>query len=310
MKGRYGLALAACLVGGCGGSTTTGPPPPVSEDALPMALAHAVCDNIGRCCRQAGYAYGTRCIPNVLASLDLPSHVKFDPRRAGACVADTASLAKNCEVDEAAWLELLAKCSAAFTGTEAPGQPCQSSWDCAAVPGKGVFCSANGMCVAVKRRAHAGAACLDTCELDDGSVVRCVDSSGKPPTSEAGACFTNDGLYCSTDTQCARFVGVGYDCLEAPCAADAYCDPNTHRCEAYVPSGGACSSGQVCSPNGACGFYTHTCEPPLLNGENCTLDSECASGQCTHDAYGGVCTSLWATSDLCTDVDAGGSANP
>ncbi|HEY4158358.1 MAG TPA: hypothetical protein VGM29_09680, partial [Polyangiaceae bacterium] len=209
-------------VGGSG--ATVLPSTPVAQGNFATAYGSALCDNVGACCTQYGFAFDhAACLTAAttrVGSVDtLDPGISYDPDAAGQCLAQIAALAKGCTLGANAELDLIS-CVTFAKGTLMPGQSCTSSAQCAAGPGSFVDCrsadpnapSGPPVCVVSGSDAHgkAGDSCAATCsEIPNGaecdSVRSVVIGSGGAsgtgsPNSAAVSCYTDDSLYCAAAT--------------------------------------------------------------------------------------------------------------
>ncbi len=175
-------------LGGCGGSSTGGTSSaPVTESQFASRFASAVCDNIGGCCKSAGYNYDPAACKSALdtqfSQLFASKSLVYDAQAAGSCLDAATGAMSSCNGLDAATTQT---CQKVFTGTVAEGQPCQSDMECAPVAGAEVYCenftgpasgaggqsgSSQGTCV-VHRRGKSGDGCDMTC-TQSGTSTSC-----------------------------------------------------------------------------------------------------------------------------------------
>jgi hypothetical protein len=125
-------------------------------------------------------------------------------------------------------LDLVRDIALPFTGNVEVGQPCDTSTECAAPAGKGVFCSV-------------------TCQVLKGSGEACTDS------------FDCDvDLYCDTAGTCAPTLPGGGACVEDLDCKSARCSEDNSTCNDQVELGQSCAQDDECL-SGFCDFNTSVC---------------------------------------------------
>lgn len=284
-----------------GGTLRQGPPVPVQEYGT--ALARLFCPQITPCCaeRLGSTVSNTDCVTAMaevfsssLEGAD-PANYSYDADLAGDCVATVEPLYQRLEcgfsdagVDVDPAIE--EACSRIFTGKLEPGQPCNSSVECAAGPGDSVSCdelelgSELTVCT-VDKRALLGDDCRWTCTESPEAGTTCWGSSiaTQERTAVSGECYTNDGLYCSSDGSCAQQAALGEACGDDAGCTEGYCGEGV--CQAPGASGADCVTDTwcrepyYCSPIGSC-------EPRLADGASCGSSNECSNGRCVSGTCG------------------------
>jgi hypothetical protein len=296
------VAVAALGCGGVAtsaGATSNGgagagggsPAPSVPPANFANAVAHAICDNMAGCCGKNAAAYSeAQCVAGIMAAYQKPTDTRYDPQAGGTCVQQAAEVASDCTADASKVASWETACASAFVGTKAPGQPCQNSQQCAP-PSEGVAVC-DEKCEAITR-GRAGDPCRETCFESGGALASCTDFQ------TGAACFTSDGLYCSSQGACAPLAGLGQNCTDGnDCASGTYCDGAPGKCAPDVPIGGNCGDGETCVSGANCNDAGQ-CFATLANGDTCVSDADCTSGACSPHApdTGGACVSPFA--DLC-----------
>ena len=290
-------ARLACIVGigaagaiaACGGSTGDGGSgaEPIPQAELAARAAAAVCDHIGSCCAQRGWAYDAAACraqyEGVMQDDFIDPAVKagaiYDAQAAGTCIAGFASLATSCGGGESP-----DACQRIFTGTKPPGSPCQDQVECAPPANGDVDCTSVGggaeVCVQ-EPRGKAGDGCSGTC-TDEGNLVSC-SGGGSGPSSGPAVCYTNDGLFCGADGKCQTLIPIGGACEYEGCADGAYC--LNAACAAKLAAGADCGGdSDACAKGLYCADSKCVAQKP--DGASCASFEECL-GFC----YGSTCTS-------------------
>ena len=282
----YSVAVVWTLLAACGGKSAESGVAPVALSDVPAKAVAAFCTGYGNCCASKGFAFNaTACAANHQVNPDTicPAPEVYDPQAAGDCIAELQAAYSACSLSRTA----MSACDRVCIGTAAPGASCTSDSDCAQPAFGTASCawqnasSAALVCV-VRVPGKEGDACSSTCTKSaDGNGLAC--DSGVPVVgvtnsqpSGAASCYTNDGLYCSTNSVCQPLVAIGSSCTAGDvCVNGAYC-----------------TTAQICGPQKAAGA---TCDTPL----------ECL-GDC--DLVTQLCVSVDATPRL--DVTAASCANP
>lgn len=283
------------LAGGCSGSTTDGGgSTPVPADQFVTRFIDAVCNNIGSCCQQSGFAYDAAgCKALGQAEFKQPvsesPSVVYDPNAAGDCIAAVQKAATSCgafDFDSSA-------CEAILKGTLQAGAVCASSEECADPAGGNAYCdvpldATSGKCV-VETRGKSGESCGSTCtDHGDGSS----DCMGSTQWTGQASCYVNDGLYCNGT--CQPVIPVGQPCEVDGCAMGAYCQAGT--CTAFPSAGEPCADGYLCGDASYCD-PGGTCQSEKAKGQSCASDEECS----THRCDAGLCsTDTIVSKELCS----------
>lgn len=328
---RFSLILVSTglvggLLGGCSGSSSSGGPAPVPKSQFKTRFESAVCDNIGGCCKSAGYAYdAAKCkqaIDQSLTGLLDSTYTTYDAQAAGTCLDAISTATSSCKGFDV----LDSVCMKTFVGARAPGQPCVAPGDCAPVAGVDVSCeytataggggssgsggssgNSQGTCV-VKPIGKKGDSCDETC-ITYGGASACGPGLGNGGSSGGNArCYTDDGLYCGDNGMCDALVPIGQSCAPAGlCVLSAYCNSN-YMCVAKGSVGSPCTQthckyGTYCAGIDASG--NGTCANVKPAGASCSTPEACQSGECQN----GKCTSssYGVTAGLCSGQTSGGS---
>lgn len=213
----------------------------------------------------------------------------FDASSAEQCAAAAEKLA-TAGVGLGGTLHLVGipACSSSFTGKQAMGMPCRTTFECRAP----LSCIGRNQedraCQPVPAR--VGAACDDTLRSHDfpnrercGPGLACVGSRCKRVVPAGGACVTSD--------QCAQ----GLRC-------------QARRCSAVSPSdvGGACASGDLLanwetSPSGSGAFYITTLPDDCRPGLFCSVGKKSRLGTCAaRKGAGSPCSSQFDCRGACS----------
>lgn len=323
---RFSLILVSCslaggVLGACGGSTTGTGSGPVPESQFATRLVSAVCDNVGGCCKSAGYTYdAAACKAAAQKGLTVGSkYSTYNAQAAGNCIDAIAQAMAACKGLDSF---NAAACNQVYTGTRAAGQTCDNDLDCVTPPGGTSYCDnfsggggggGQGTCV-VEPRGKKGDACDQTCTQGANSYS-CSGGGGGGGTGGSGGssggtatCYTNDGLYCSDNGVCATLIPIGQPCpSQDGCVSAAYCDSGT--CVARKAAGSPCTSySDECKDGAYCADPTGSgngiCTNLKADGAACTDFQECQSGDCEN----GKCTSGGSivSPQLCSGQGGGG----
>jgi len=310
------VCLASVLFA-CGGSTSPGGAAPVQHADATNSAVSAFCSGYGACCASQGFSFNaTRCDSNTrtqFGSADIcPAPAVYDPQAAGDCFAQLRDAYTSCSPNAVA----LSACQRMCTGTLPVGAACTASTDCAP-PATGVAdClpnpSGSSVCT-IRTHGKVGDACGSTCtESDRGGVVGSVacTAAAMNGTSSGNAssdCYTNDGLYCASDSTCKVLVSIGDSCANEyiSCAAGAHCNGVTCVVDVGVgspcPSGNECADGNYCDMSGS----TYLCAPKKPAGQSCTEYDEC-QGFCDYGrsvCVSGSSSPLNVTADSCANPE-------
>lgn len=309
---RFSLMLVSAVLvggglGGCGGSTSGTGSGPVPKSEFPARFESAVCDNIGSCCKSAGYKYDANSCKNAIASsigqIFSSNNTVYNAAAAGDCLDSVSAAFSSCKGFDSV---SAASCQQVFTGTQPAGSPCTSSTECKPVADADVYCdrplggggqggSAQGTCT-VKPRGNKGDGCDETC-TENGNVTSCSSSggggtggSGGAPAGGNATCYTNEGLYCDGNHVCAALIPIGQPCVDySGCVDGAYCESGV--CTAKQAAGGPCTYSDACKDGTYCAQATPgasgTCANKKADGASCTSFDECQGGDCQN----GKCTS-------------------
>jgi len=104
-----------------------------------------------------------------------------------------------------------------------------------------------------------------------------------------------------TVSTCANKVPAGGDCSTYPCYPGTTCFNNNCTTLYSVPSGGKCSSSDLCETGYVCSL-TGTCTEAQDSFESCSQQSDCSSGICTCSLYSGDSYCFVVDVDPCTDA--------
>jgi hypothetical protein len=280
-------------------------PQPIARTELAKALAEAVCNNIGPCCRANDIPQDPELcnlkarttLQVVIDDLMSSGRVRYDPTQAGKCVEAYKAAVIACQSDEFAE----ESCDGVFIGTQPEGGECTTSEECAPGPNGRAYCDREddspGHCVsdATGAGGHAklGAPCTTSCSVS-GNSVSCVSGGGSG--SASGTCYDSDGLYCDFRTnQCAKPPRIGEACSSS-CESGAYCDSGV--CRAKISEGSCRSNFDACADGSYCNNLGQ-CEPLLKIGAACDEEFDtCVDGSSCEN---GVCRSrTMASKALCS----------
>ncbi|MBI5538123.1 MAG: hypothetical protein HY898_35705 [Deltaproteobacteria bacterium] len=225
-----------------------------------------MCDNIGACCKQYGFAVdAAACAATYKSTLQTlvgmasqnPPVVQYDPQAAGDCVKLTREAALACSLTDAARDVRNQACAKAVHGTKTAGQACNAPIECAPSSDGYPYCQyASGptptpVCLGSpppSPRASQGQECDGTCIGSMGCVM--VPGS----TGDKGRCYDSDGLYCDkTSKVCVASPAAGQPCAEQMfCAKGSRCSNST--CKAFEPAkiGAPCVDSLECESGAEC----------------------------------------------------------
>ncbi len=267
------ISLFGCSGGDTRGSTAT----PVPQDQFSGQVAAAICDGLAGCCRTSGFAFdleNCRSAWQTAMSSEAPTStaVVYDANAAGECLAALRQYVSACGTGTPS---VTAGCDRVYVGTKPAGAACESDEECAR-PAQGyAYCddtpivgsdggtsASPAVCVVDPPLVHGarGQGCSMTCTTD-GSGGSCSASvppvEGTPTPTPNVACFTDDGLYCSSSFTCQALGALGATCSGwGSCVDQAFCGA-AGVCEAKKPDGQACSGAYdeclgYCSTSGIC----------------------------------------------------------
>jgi hypothetical protein len=291
--------FAALAVQACGGSANGGGPTP---STFASQFAHAACDNLAPCCKTNGIAYdANNCLVAVEGSVQesavntaLAAGAIYDPKAASACIAAIAASAQQCNdalTNETASYEIGNPCDVIFVGTKAPGEACNSNYDCAAPPaGDSVICLPAGPV------GEDGGAGGNVCVLETPGTLGAPCANGASAAATIAVCST-PGLWCGESGTCEAQVSAGAPCttLEA-CVSGLYC--LNEVCSPRIAGGSPCVYGQdICVDGYECSAASSTCAPLLPVGASCSSGGSTCAGEC--DSEGKCTSSSLASPGIC-----------
>jgi hypothetical protein len=187
-------------------------------------------------------------------------------------------------------------------GNAGPGQPCNSSDDCAKAKGGSAICYAEtnfvdggttstSTCVQTQTGMAGQGPCVATIQ---GDATYFVLGAGNPPAT-GYTCDVADGVYCSSGTQnCAALLATGQPCTgNLQCATSDYCgfsQMGGQTCQSRVPVGSSCANGGTgsCAANAYCDTSSFTCQAQLGTGAACSTSQQCASDDCNNGKCSGT----------------------
>jgi hypothetical protein len=292
-----GAIVAAC---GGGGSGSVGPGTGAAASDLDSFLGQ-YCDLYASCCAQANKSYNQGKCRALFTSL-LGAQATYNAAAGQQCLdgarADT-TLPTFCKSGVSSATS--ATCKGVFQstgggGAKRPGEPCDTSNDCASSPDGDVTClttSSNGANVRLcqlRARVKEGSDCVGTKDADvtSYSLVGTTGTGGPPPT--INICWVEDNLYCDSKTKkCVRIQDVGGPCESFDthaCSQAGYCDTATKRCVTRKAIGEACTSSTQCAEKAYCPSANKSCAASIPDGSPCTLNEECEGKSCTNRVCG------------------------
>jgi hypothetical protein len=271
---------------GTGGRIVAGTPIPLANYSA--AVGEMLCPPFGTCCTALGIPLTVAQCQTTLLGVSTsyetadPANYTYDPVAAGTCLATAqeAIPASGCNTDAMGTDPL---CNNVFTGLLAPGQPCTDDIECRQAVGEDVACEAVttgavNVCV-LRLRVTAGQPCYWTCTEQAGGLRLC-SGAGPNKTEVQGRCFTNDGVYCSSDGLCMPQGKIGDVCSLSQSCGEGFCDTASGLCTTRALAGGACVGDVGCAEGLYC--KTQLCTPELAPGSPCAITDQCKSGNCTN----------------------------
>jgi hypothetical protein len=161
----------------------------------------------------------------------------------------------------------------------ASGQPCEQDQDC----DDGLWCNGDEYCSNSFCRSSTRDCSIVADSCNDAGCDEDADQCAPAPVADGTGC--DDGLYCTTDDECAGGVCTGQarDCSEAAaeCVAGV-CDEAGRACVGQpIADGDLCDDGQYCSVNERCSGGTCGGGQP----RDCTAaGGGCVDGICDENA--------------------------
>jgi hypothetical protein len=238
------------------------------------------------------------CVANVTAQIRAEAaqaqqkYEVYDANAASLCRAQYRAQSGSCVLKDEADLALdFGPCQAIWRApARSPGWDCETTEQCARVPGTITACAPNGRCSAFVKVGE-GAACDATHLCTAG--LSCIAGACAKPVALGGACTPTEdpthpsrcaeGTACNAmSRRCEPLPEVGQPCAEFQCAAHAFCYASTCLWRGGV--GDACISGEECD-SGVCGG-AKGCVEKSGPGSGCITSATCDSGTCLE----GVCT--------------------
>ena len=312
-------AGAALLVSGCGGSNEPGGSgggsgsdcdagcwEPTTAD---QEFLESMCTHIESCCVRSAFRAASN-VQSCVAQLRQAGLTRNQSVRA-ACLAEMEELSGSDDCVPEIW-NLADPCVRTFyepSGPQAPGEPCQTSADCAGAPETVTVCSPDpselsgtgSVCLRMASGTAGDGTCVGQMTADGVIVSAPFYRAGQtePPVTSGVVCEQRADLYCeATDdartSKCQQLRADGASCVLPMTCASQSCltadlgSPSTSgepgTCTNRVPAGEAClSSGApaVCDDASAC--ENGTCTAKLEALASCNDDDKCISGNCTTD---------------------------
>lgn len=292
--------VVACSGGGGSAGTSSG-------GSSSSDFAAQYCDLYAPCCAKANKTYNQgQCVALLTA---VANGRPYDAARANECLTAARADAQDpafCDVGISdATDEICEKVFEGSGGTKQPGEPCDSSADCASSPEGDVSCVTriDGQTTTRTCRLEVDVNENDACDATrDGRILSYADAASEPP-ARVNVCDTAKGLYCDRNTKkCIRQLGPGGACgglNDRVCNKETYCDTMTRQCTARVAAGGDCVTttlSEQCVEAHYCDDTTKKCTPQIPSGQPCTKNDQCLVGQCTNGTCGsggGLSTALF-----------------
>jgi hypothetical protein len=257
--------------------------------ALEQFEAQAVqryCAKVSACCSELSYPFDEAGC-EALNGNNIVQHFNFeffagahyDPAAAQRCLDGIETPQLGCA---AAGDYQSADCQKVFVGHVPLGGTCSLDEGCAEADGAATKCDLpfdptqedqdpkrTGVCVlappaVMNPHGQAGDACSATCTGSGLCITLC--SNGQDCQSNAPACYSTDGLFCSDTNICLPMGQAGDPCLGSPdCATGTFCAEDL-RCRPWLHEGDLCQNGLQCETN----FCDKTCtHPPVAYPEFC-----------------------------------------
>lgn len=280
------VVLAVLLSGACSSPDAGGGS--VAKSEFTSRYINTICNNIGDCCKSAGYVYDTAgCRSSLTQSWNPSTSGTYQADTGARCLQLITQAVKTCG---AIGMETDTVCRSVYVGSKATGEPCNVG-ECAPVDGADAWCgdpekTGQKVCQLV-RHAKVGDACGLTCNGDGGSCHSVIGAASDV------ICYRNEGVYCAGNGLCAPLVASGQACgTSFDCVDGAYCE--TGVCAPKQPRGGDCSSQDACVDGTYCAGGTCAQLKPI--GAACAGAEECLGADCSQ----GVCKNDYVTPALCS----------
>ena len=237
--------------------------------------ADAICDNVGACCQDHGYAYDAKGCHAWFAGQINPAYAMetlgatIDAAAIDECVARATEYASACVPSEAVRRAYEDACARVVTGPKAIGEVCSHDHECAQPAG------GQGAAKCYQPSAAGGdTVCMIRLPPEQGLPCRAT----VPSFSE---CSRDDALFCSFSTgKCETKQPLGSPCLDTGgCLAGSSCRSGT--CLAQGAPGEDCGGyADGCADGDACDPVTKLCVARLPDGADCTQNLDCRSVSC------------------------------
>lgn len=211
-----------------------------------------------------------------------------DSDAAEACLATYEARAKEADWCQSfASMEAPESCAVAYpsssdpnetVGTNAIGQACEFSDDCAPSNNGDVSCSYVGDAKLCQLRTHAAEGQPCSASTDNGSTY----FTGNVEETEISVCDRQDGVYCDEGT-CRKIGSLSEACnSDLGCVDGTYCDGTV--CSAKVGAGSSCApSSSACDDTSYCDFDSQKCLDKVPAGGACSDWGQCETGYCSVD---------------------------
>ncbi len=266
--------------GADGGVTCT---PDVKAPEFAAGYADAVCNGVASCCTSGGMSFDVpACVSQVKAAVQsfvdaaVCRGSKYVAAEGQHCFDALSAYSKSCLGDAALYHAANQACDRAFDGPGQPGDPCETTLDCA-------------------QPAHGYATCLRWSSTgSDGGMASGVLCQSHPTAQPGEACASGHdpveptcdesaGVYCNggaTDT-CEAAKAQGSPCVSGDrCASGTECSGGTCSPIQFVPLGDACTGASHCAPHTHCDSTSATCVAYAAIGEACASLLDCETGNC------------------------------
>jgi hypothetical protein len=290
------MPLVAAWVAACSSSSGS------SNSSSASGFGQEFCQLLEPCCADAGLSTsGTLCQAFVNEATSMGT---YNPTAGQACISALQAASKSATFCTD-FGGNLPQCNNVFGtkgGAAAPGQPCNTSNDCAKASGGSAICysvtnfvdggtNSTSTCVQTQSGKAGQSPCVATVQ---GNTTYFGLTPGAPPAM-GYTCDIADGVYCDSTTQkCTALATTNQTCSgNQQCVTTDYCaigGTNGSTCQPRTPLSSPCNAfgTNQCVAGAYCDTNSNTCKPQIANGASCTTSQECASNNCNNGKCSGT----------------------